>query len=46
MLIEGIKETTPKKAAETKTIITAKAPAPSKKAATPKKKVSKTVEAK
>ena len=46
MLIEGIKETTLKKAAKTKTIITAKAPAPSKKAATPKKKVSKTIEAK
>jgi hypothetical protein len=46
MLIEGIKDATPKKDLKTKTIITAKVPAPSKKAATPKKIVSKVVEAK
>jgi hypothetical protein len=46
ILIEGIKETketTPVKAVKTKTIIASKVPAPSKKAATPKKKVIKAV---
>jgi len=46
MLIEGIKEPTPKKDLKTNTIITSKVPAPSKKAATPKKKLVKAVEAK
>jgi hypothetical protein len=46
ILIEGIKETAPKKAAKTKVVLTPVAPTPSKKAATPKKKLVKAVEAK
>jgi hypothetical protein len=46
LLIEGIKETAPKKVAKTKVVSTPKVPSPSKKAASPKKKVIKAVEPK
>ena len=46
LLIEGIKETAPKKVAKTKVVSTPIVPNPSKKAASPKKKVIKAVEPK
>ena len=46
ILIEGIKEPAPKKAAKTKLVSTPILPTPSKKAAIPKKKVVKAVQAK
>jgi hypothetical protein len=45
-LIEGIKESAPKKAVKTKVVTTPKVPTPSKKAAIPKKKIVKAVEVK
>jgi hypothetical protein len=46
MLIEGIKESAPKKVVKAKVVSTPIVPTPSKKAATPKKKIVKAVEAK